>query len=736
MTLLVGCATAPTSRTAPPAAPPSVADPGFVEQYTATYRFRLGSPRAIEIVPGGDAILFLRSGPRSFVHDLWRFDPATGTEDVFLTAADLLAGQQETLTAEERARRERLRQTSRGIASYEISKDGAQLLVPLSGRLFVVDRATRAVRELDSQAGPALDPHLSPDGTRVAAVRDGNLHVTTIDSGKERTVSACQKVEVTCGLAEFVAQEEMGRMRGHWWSPDSTRLVYQRTDTSKMERMHLVDPTHPETAPDVWPYPRPGGVNADVSLGIVAARGGRTTWITWDRETYPYLAAVRWDEGAPLTLLVQNRAQTEEVLLAVDPTRGTTRSLHVERDAAWLNLDGGLPRWLPDGAGYLWSTEREGAWQLERRGAKGHPALALTSPEFGYRHLLHIDAKRGVAHVAASTDPTQDHVWRVPLDPASGPPTALTQGVGSHGAVFGEDADLWVHVTTNLSGERRWRVRHGEAAPLGELTSVAEAPPFAPNVTLTQVEAEGRSLHAALIRPRNFDPARRYPVLLHVYGGPHGRMVSHQGRRYLLDQWMADHGAIVVCLDGRGTPNRGRAWERVVKGNLIDIPLGDQVAGLQALGAAHPELDLDRVGILGWSFGGYLSAMAVMRRPDVFKVGVAGAPVTDWRDYDTHYTERYMGLPDENEAGYDASSTLTYAKDLLRPLLVLHGTTDDNVYFLHALKLSDALFRAGRDHAFQPLVGFTHMVPDPAVSARLQTRILRFLLEGLGASAP
>ncbi|MDP6946367.1 MAG: prolyl oligopeptidase family serine peptidase, partial [Myxococcota bacterium] len=441
----------------------------------------------------------------------------------------------------------------------------------------------------------------------------------------------------------------------------------------------LVDPTHPERAPDVWPYPRPGGTHADVTLGLVSARGGRTTWIAWDRATYPYLAAVRWDEGAPLTLLVQNRTQTEEALLTVDPKRGTTEILHVERDAAWLNIDQSVPRWLPEGAGFLWSTEREGAWQLERRDAKGQLVGALTSADLGYRRLLHHDPRGGVAYVVASDDPTQDQVWRVTLGPDGASPTAMTRSEGHHRAVFGEETDLWVQVSTDLTGPRRWQVRRGPGAPLGELVSVAEAPPFAPNVTLTQVQTGERTLHAALIRPRNFEASRRYPVLLHVYGGPHGRMVSHQGRRYLLDQWMADHGVVVVCIDGRGTPHRGRAFERVIQGNLVDIPLGDQVAGLQALGAAHPELDLDRVGIFGWSFGGYLSAMAVMRRPDVFKVGVAGAPVTDWRDYDTHYTERYLGHPGTSPEAYERTDLCADAASLTRPLLLIHGMADDNV---------------------------------------------------------
>ena len=225
--------------------------------------------------------------------------------------------------------------------------------------------------------------------------------------------------------------------------------------------------------------------------------------------------------------------------------------------------------------------------------------------------------------------------------------------------------------------------------------------------------------------------ARKYPVIVHVYGGPTGQMVRKSSRRYLLDQWIADHGYIVVCVDGRGTPSRGRDWQRAVKHDLIGIPLDDQVAALEGLGRKWDALDLSRVGIYGWSFGGYFSAMAVMRRPDVFAAGVAGAPVVDWLDYDTHYTERYMGLPEENPSGYEAANVLTYARDLSRPLLIIHGTVDDNVYFMHSLKLADALFRAGKHYEFLPLAGFTHMVPDPLVTERLYARIMRFFEENV-----
>ncbi|HWV39765.1 MAG TPA: DPP IV N-terminal domain-containing protein [Vulgatibacter sp.] len=715
--------------------PPSIADPGFLEQYAATHRFRLGRPTSIRLTPGGDAVLFLRSGPRSFVNDMWSHDPATGEEKVLLTAEGILEGKAENLTAEELARRERMRLTTRGIASYRLSDDGARILVPLSGRLFVIDRETGRTVELPRDGGSPIDPRFSPDGQKVAVVRDGDLWVIDVAAGTQRRLTVRSGPRVTNGLAEFVAQEEMDRYEGYWWSPDGRHLAFQETDTSGVEDAYIADPARPQAEPASWPYPRPGKENAAVRLGVVPVSGGKPTWIRWDRDRYPYLATVKWRANAPLTIVVQNRIQSESLVLAVDPSTGHTRTLLVERDDAWVNLDQDVPRWLPDGSGFLWTTERNGAWQLELRGRDGALVRALTPPELGYRRLVAVDAERRVAVVAASKNPTERHLYRVSLDPGpdgrQADAVALTTDPGEHDGVFSRDGTTWVHLLSSLAGEQRHTIRRGDGAPLGEVRSVAEAPPFRANLELVEL-ANQRQMRAAVVRPRNFDPRLRYPVIVYVYAGPHAQVVTASRERWLLQQWIADHGFVVVSMDGRGTPARGREWERAIRGSFIDVPLADQVDGLQALGARFPELDLARAGIYGWSYGGYFSSLAVMKRPDVYAAAVAGAPVTDWLDYDTHYTERYLGLPEAHPERYESSSVLAYAKDLSRPLLLIHGTADDNVYFSHSLRLSDALFRAGKPHEFLPLAGFTHMVPDPLVTTRLYDRIVSFFAQHLG----
>jgi len=730
ITLLVWLALAAVGQSA--LAEPAPAD-SFLHQYAATFRFRLGRPTSIKLSPSGDAVYYLRSGPRDFVQDLYRFDTRTSQETKLLTANDLLLGTRENLSVAERARRERMRLAARGIAGYELSQDGRRMLVPLSGRLFVFEPSGGSARELTSATG-ALDPHFSFDATRVAFTRDGDLWVVEVASDKARRLTKHETTNVSWGDAEFVAQEEMSRFSGFWWSPDGKTIACQRTDVSKVETFHIADPAHPEDPPQSWPYPRPGKANADVRLFLVPVSGKKATEVRWDRERYPYLARVVWENG-PLTLLVQTREQQDEALLAVDSKTGQTRTLLEEHDDAWLNIDEEMPVWLEDGSGFLWTSEGEGAWTLELHGPNGALTRRITPPDLGYRGFVDVDEPRRTVLVRAGADPTETQLWRVALD-ADDAPLAMTRDRGLHGAVVSKEHQIWVHTFDGLKGERRQTVTRADGTVLGELPSVAEPPPYLPRVELTTVRSNNLDFHAAVIRPRVFDPKRRYPVMVDVYAGPGVQIVLASSYRYLLDQWFADKGFVVVSIDGRGTPARGRAWERAMRGSYVDVPLEDQVAGLQALGKKYREMDMDRVGICGWSYGGYMSAMAVMKRSDVYKAGVAGAPVSNWLDYDTHYTERYIGLPDAHPEAYEESSVLTSAPQLSRPLLIIHGTDDDNVYFTHSIQLANALYRAGKPFEFLPLSGFTHMVTDPVITEMLEKRTVDFFIRELGSVPP
>lgn len=710
----------------------------FLRDYAQTRGFMLGRPVKATPTPDGKAVLFLRSGPRVAKLGLYEFDVDSGKTHALLTPEQVLKGVEEQLTAEEKARRERQRISVGGFTGFQISENGKLILLSLSGRLYVVTRAANQVRELKTGVG-LLDPKFAPDGAMVSYVRDHDVYVYDLASDRETRLTHGGAALLSHGTAEFVAQEEMGRFTGYWWSPDSRHIIYQETDAKGVEVWRVADPIHPDQAPTPFFYPRPGKANAQVKLGVIqvprgdksseSAAHGATRWLDWDRAKYPYLATVRWTKGGPPLLTVQTRAQDEVAVLEADAATGKTTPLLVERDAAWVNLRQEVPRWLPDGSGYLWVSERDGGPQLEIRAKQGRLRQVVVPADEGYLGLVDVDVNDKYIYYLASRDPTQAHLHRVDLSPF-GETVKLTEAPGLHAATFSSDHAVYVLSSRPQHGMPKTTVHHTGGKMFGELPSVAAAPPFAPRVELQLAGKE--ELHAAVVLPRGFDARKRYPVLVDVYGGPHHLHVAAAENRWLLDQWYADQGFIVVAIDGRGTPGRGRNWERAVFKKFADVPLDDQVAGLKALGRKYPAMDLNRVGIHGWSFGGYMAGLAALRRPDVFHAAVAGAPVVDWLDYDTHYTERYLGIPPKDDNAYRAASLLNYADRLQRPLLLLHGTADDNVYFRHSLKLADALFRHGKDFEILPLSGLTHMVPDPEVNERLHQRIAGFMSKHLG----
>ena len=703
----------------------------FLERYASTRRFLNGRPSGLRFTGDGKTLMFLRSGPTSSVQSLYAMDLATGSVEELLTADALLQGVAQELSVEEKARLERLRMSARGIIGYTLSDDGRLIATSISGRLYVFDRKTGEVKALKTGEGAPLDPRFSPDGKHIAYVRGSDLYVLNLATNRERRLTRGGGGHITHGLAEFVAQEEMRRYTGFWWSPDSKSIAYQRTDTSKVEPFAIVDPTHPEKGATVFPYPRPGKNNADVRLGIVPIAGGRTTWVKWDAKAYPYLARVAWPKKAGLHVLVQNRHQTEEKLLRVDLASGATKALLTEQDEAWVNLDRQLPVWKEDGSGFLWFTERNGGPEVELRAKDGALQRTLVPRDVGYGEFVGWDERSGTLYFLGSPNPTETVLYRV--KEGSAPERVKTDEAGpaTQSAVLAKDGQHLVVTTTTLKYMPRTAVWRTDGTRVGDVPSVAMEPELKPTTEIRKV-GPGEGFYAAIIRPRDFEKGRKYPVVVQVYGGPHHLEVKHSLREELLLQWLADHGFIVVKSDNRGTTNRrGRAWERAIKFDLAGVPMDDQVTALRALAKEVPELDMNRVGISGWSYGGYMAALGVLRYPDVFRVGVAGAPVVDWRDYDTHYTERYMGLPQENPAAWEKASLLTYAPNLKGSLLLIHGTADDNVYFFHTLKLSDALFRAGKAHDVLPLSDFTHMVADPNITLRLQERMLKQLADVL-----
>lgn len=724
---------------------PSTPPPDYLEELALTDNYTLGRPFHARFTKDEQSLLFLRSGAKDRRANLYERDLGSGQERLLVSAEALLEGGKEELSVAEKAARERKRIRTAGFTSFELSPDGEKILLKLSGKLWLYDRPSATALPIVLPEGDVLDPRLSPDGKRLALVLDHELYVMKL-SGKEGRgnkkkpapiearlvkVSKGGSADTPNGLAEFVAQEEMSRYVGYWWSPDSDALLYQSTDQRHLERFTIADASSPEQAAHVFPYPRAGKDNAVVRLYRVGADGSGRREILWDQEAFPYLARVLWPEGGPPTLLVQSRDQRIAQYRRADPETGKTVLMHEERDPAWLNLGKTTPRWV-DERRYLFLSEQNGGPELvlhephlgKKDGLKS--AKVVVPKVAGFASLAHVDPARGHLWFLGGPKPSETHLYRAPLS-GDGPIVPITTEPGEHDVVFSPQGGHYLLTRSSLRAMARSTVYSVDATKdIGTLEISAHEPREAPRVELLPPERAG-GFYAAVVRPRNFDPKQKYPVLMYVYGGPGFSLVKSTMASYFTHQYFADHGFVVVSLDGRGTPRRGRDFERALKGEFGQVPLDDQVKGLQALAAHLPELDLSRVGIYGWSFGGYLSALAVLKRPDIFKVGVAGAPVVDWQYYDTHYTERFLDLPQAAPEAYEKASLLPLAKGLERPLLLVHGIADDNVYFAHTLQLADALFRAGKPYELLPLVRLTHQVADPAVRETLYQRMVKFL---------
>ena len=672
----------------------------------------------------GSRVLFLRSATGDDpVNRLWCFDVDTGAERcVADPAAVLTAGDAGEETAAETARRERAREAAGGIVAYDSGAALEHAVFVLGGRLFRTDVQAGHTVEL-SIAGSAFDPRLDPTGTRVAYVGGAALRV--VDASGDRVViapsaEAGDGPEVTWGSAEFVAAEEMHRTRGFWWGSDGEHLLVERVDTAPVARWWISSPVDPSAEPQSIRYPQAGTDNAHVGLAIVGLDGSRVD-IDWARGEFEYLCDASWAPRERPTLVVQTRDQRTLAVLDVDPVTGATTERHRQTDPAWVELVPGSPAWV--GERLLTVVDRE---DTRRVCLDGEPITPI-----GVQVRRVIDVVGEQIFVAATLEPTEVHVARAGAD---GTFAWLTEQPGVHGGVFSAVADRFVSSASGLDFAGTRVTVHGAVSGPRAVESFAETPSVEPIVEFHTVGE--RELRAALLLPRDLAPHVKIPVLLDPYGGPHALRVQKASNAFATSQWFADQGFAVIVCDGRGTPARGAAWERSVRGDLATPALEDQVTALGELCSRHPQLDRSRVGIRGWSFGGYLAALAVLRRPDVFHAAVAGAPVTEWGLYDTHYTERYLGDPRVEPANYTRSDLTPIAERLERPLLLVHGMADDNVVAAHTLRLSRALLEAGRAHRVVPLSGVTHMTPQETVAANLLALEIDFFREALHIDVP
>jgi dipeptidyl-peptidase-4 len=686
----------------------------FPRQVARTRGFSLGVPRSFTVSPDGERVVYLRTKRGDDpVSCLWVFEVSGAKERLVFDPGEEEA--ERDLTEAERARRERARERSSGVTAYATDEAVRRAVFTVGGRMFLADLIEGSARELTAP-GAVDDPRLDPTGRLIAFVVEGTLHVREIEGGV-RELASPDAPDTYWGLAEFVAAEEMDRNRGHWWSPDGAKLAAAHVDEREVSIRYLSDPTDPAAEPRAVRYPEAGSNDAIVTLWVFGVESGERVEVRWDLEAFPYLARVTWDHE-PLTLLVQTRDQRTVSLLEADPASGETSILSEQTDPRWIELVDDAPVRLSDGrvVDVIADPETD-TYVLTVAGE------LVTPPGLQVRQV--VSASDGVLFRASDGDPTEIHLWR--WTPREGA-LRLSEEPGVHSGAEGGEVLVRVSASPNAVRSVATVARSGE--PVGAVENVSEVPVVDPRPRFLTLGE--RELHAALLLPGGREPEEPLPVLMDPYGGPHGARVLKAAGAHLTSQWFADQGFAVLVVDGRGVDGRGPAWDREMYRDFT-VALEDQVDALHAAAERFDFLDLGRVGMRGWSFGGELTAMALLRRPDVFLAGVVGAPVTDQYLYDTFYTERYLGKPQDEPEVYRRNSPLLDAASLTRPMLLIHGLADDNVFVANTLRFSAALFEAGKWHELVLIPNATHLTRSTAVTENILRMQLDFLQRTLGS---
>ncbi len=670
--------------------------------------------------------------------DIVRYDAGTGSREVLVPAAELVpAGSAEPLDIED----------------YDWSADHTKLLVFTNservwrdntrGDYWVLDRTTKVLRKLGgpAPASSLMFAKFSPDGTRVGYVRQGDLWVEQVSDGALTRLTADGSETVVNGTTDWVYEEEFSLRDAFRWSPDGTRIAFWRFDMSGVRSFLLLDNTdslYSFTVP--VQYPKAGTTNSAVQAGVVSAAGGSVTWLDLPGDARnDYLPRMEWAGDGELVLQRMNRLQNTDRVMLADAATGAVREVLVEQDSAWLDVVDDL-QWLDGGKRFLWNSERDGWRHLYSVSRDGKDTRLLTPGEYDVIELAGVDEKGGWLWVVASPDnATQRYLFRVPLK--GGRPDRITPAgeAGTHAYTLAPGATYALHTwstfdvppTTDLvrlPSHESLRVLAGNDRLKGTVSALVSRP-----VEFFKVSVgEGVQLDGWMLYPSDFDPSKTYPLLMYVYSEPAGQTVrdAWQGPQGMWHRMLADMGFIVASVDNRGTPApRGRAWRKVVYGAVGELSSREQADAVRELLRTRPYLDASRVAIWGWSGGGSATLNAMFRYPDVYRLGMAVAPVADQRLYDTVYQERYMGLPQDNAEGYRRGSPIWYAEGLRGDLLLVHGTGDDNVHWQGTERLVNRLVQLGKPFDYMTYPNRTHCICEgPGTTLHVYSLLTRYLV--------
>ena len=693
------------------------------------------SPVQLKFSPDGSRVTYLQGKTDDYNrYDLWEYNLEDNTNRVLVDSAELFSGP-ENLSDEEKARRERQRIFGKGILEYTWSTDGKALLFPLNGDLYYYDLASAKSKKLTNTDAFETDARFSPKGNYVSFIREQNLYALALNSGKEIQLSQDGGGVIKNGMAEFVAQEEMSRMTGYWWSGDETKIAYTRVDESPVKEAIRNEIYADEVKLFNQRYPFTGTDNVKIQLGVVKLNNQHVDWIDLGKDEDIYIARAKWlKDSKTLSYQWQNRSQQTLELRFYDSESKKQKVALTENSDTWINLHFDLV-FLKDKKHFVWASERDGFKHLYLYRTNGQLVRHITSGDWAVDSLKGIDEKKGIVYFAGRKDtPLESHLYSAPLF-KKGDSKRITEEGQYHNVVLAKDNKTFIDTSSSVNKPKSAALRkvNGEFITWLEENKLDNSHPLTPYLSNlatpeygTLKADDGQIMHYRLFKPTNMSAGKKHPVIVNVYGGPHAQRVTNSWRsKNLYFQYMAQQGYVIFQLDNRGSYNRGKKFEDAIYKNLGDVEVADQIKGVEFLRTLD-YVDAKRIGIYGHSYGGYMALMTMFKAGDYFTAGVSGAPVTDWALYDTHYTERYLGHPDTNAKGYEASAVFPYTDGLKGPLMIYHGMADDNVLFTHATKLFKQLQDSEKQFEMMTYPGSKHSLRGKQVQTHLHQTITNF----------